>query len=139
MQISIKLLGIIFLLIIGKPLVFAYDTYMSPEIYRAYGKQQIVTKDAKGNTQIITPNFKDYTERNNYLSEKYVCIYSPKSPAYGYRYVLYTPRGKYVGHSRNMQPSLNGYGYDPIPCNEGTPHFQAIEDAKKFYYPNLFE
>ena len=117
---------------------FAFETYMGPETYRAYGKQQIKTKDSKGNTQIITPHFKDYSKRNDTLSEKHVCIYAQKSPAYGYRYVLYTPIKRYVGHHRIMQKSLNGYGYDPIPCDETMPCFKNINEAKHYYYPELY-
>ena len=115
--------------------VLANDTYMSPELHRAYGKQQIKQKDNKGNVQLITPNFKDYTQRNEVVSEKHVCVYSAKSPAYGYRYVIYTPIGNYIGYRRILQSSPNGYGYTPIPCDEGMPCFKTIEEAKKYYYP----
>lgn len=121
--------------------VFATDTYISPELYRSYGKQQQKAKDSKGNTILITPNYKDYQERNNNVTEKVVAIYDKKSPAYGYRYILYKPIGKYVGHHKVMQPSPNGYGYDPIPeGGEGSsvPCFKTIQEAKHFYYPQWY-
>lgn len=121
--------------------VFATDTYISPELYRSYGKQQQKAKDSKGNTILITPNYKDYQERNNNVTEKVVAIYDKKSPAYGYRYILYKPIGKYVGHHKVMQPSPNGYGFDPIPeGGEGSsvPCFKTIQEAKHFYYPQWY-
>lgn len=123
---------------------YAVDTYMSPELYRAYGKQQIKAKDIKGNTILITPDYHSYAERNEKVSEKIVAIYDKRSPAYGYRYVLYTPLGKYVGHHKIMQPSLNGYGYDPVPDGDingitsKTPCFRTIEEAKHYYYPQWY-
>lgn len=120
---------------------YAVDTYMSPELYRAYGKQQIKTKDAKGNAVLITPDFNSYAERNNKVSEKIVAIYDKRSSAYGYRYVLYTPIGKYVGHHKILQPSLNGYGYDPVPDGgewSKTPCFKTIQEAKHYYYPQWY-
>lgn len=120
---------------------YAIDTYMSPELYRAYGKEQIKAKDAKGNTILITPNFKSYAERNKYVSEKIVAIYNKRSPAYGYRYCLHTPIGKYVGYHRIMQNSLNGYGYDPIPDGGPgslTPCFPDIKSALHYYYPQWY-
>lgn len=60
---------------------------------------------------------------------------------YGYRYILYTPIGHYVGHHRVMQPSPNGYGYSPIPeGGEGSsvPCFQTIREAKHYYYPQWY-
>lgn len=121
--------------------VFATDTYMSPELYRSYGKQQQKAKDNKGNTILITPHYKDYQERNNNVTEKVVAIYDKKSPAYGYRYILYKPIGKYVGHHKVMQPSPNGYGYEPTPeGGEGSsvPCFKTIQEAKHFYYPQWY-
>lgn len=120
---------------------FANDTYMSPEIYRSYGKQQQKAKDSKGNTILVTPHYESYAERNKNVSEKIVAIYDKRSPAYGYRYVLYTPIGKYVGHHKILQPSPNGYGYDPIPDGgEGStvPCFQTIQEAKHYYYPQWY-
>jgi hypothetical protein len=124
-------------------IVYAFDinTYTSPEFYRHYNKQQIKTKDAKGNTVYHTPNYSSYEERNSEVSEKIVAIYDKRSPAYGYRYVLYTPIGHYVGHHRVQQASPNGYGYAPIPDGgEGsqTPCFQTIQEAKHFYYPQWY-
>lgn len=100
-------------------------------------KQKIV----RGNTILITPHYKDYQERNKNVTEKVVAIYDKKSPAYGYRYILYKPIGKYVGHHKVMQPSPNGYGYDPIPeGGEGSkvPCFKTIQEAKHFYYPQWY-
>ena len=95
---------------------YAYDTNISPEMYRHYGKQQIKTKDNKGNTVFRTPHYESYTDRNENVSEKIVAIYDKHAPegTYGARYVLYTPIGHYVGHHRILQPSPNGYGYSPI-------------------------
>ena len=123
---------------------YATDTYMSPELYRAYGKQQIKTKDNKGNTVLITPDYRSYADRNRHVSEKIVAIYDKRSPAYGYRYVLYTPIGHYVGHHKIMQQSLNGYGYEPIPDGDingiasQTPCFKTIQEAKHYYYPEWY-
>ena len=132
---------ILALIIISSIKAFAYDTRMSPEIYRSYGKQQIKTMDTKGNTILITPNYKSAKDRNNHVSEKIVAIYDKHSPAYGYQYVLYTPIGTYVGHHRIMQPSLNGYGYEPIPDggeDSETPCFKTIQEAKHYYYPQWY-
>lgn len=131
------------LLTLSSTMVQAFDinTYTSPEFYRHYGKQQIKTKDSKGNTIYVTPNYSSYEERNTVASEKYVAIYDKRSPAYGYRYVLYTPIGKHVMHHRLVQPSPNGYGYAPIPDGgEGsnTPCFKTIEEAKHYYYPQWY-
>lgn len=120
----------------------AYDRNMSPEVYRSYGRQQQKAKDVKGNTILLTPNYESYADRNKNVSEKVVAIYDKRSPAYGYRYVLYSPIGNFVGHHKLMQPSLNGYGgYDPIPDGgEGsnTPCFRSLREAKHFYYPDLY-
>ena len=125
--------------------VSAYDTNMSPEIYRSYGRQQQKAKDNKGNTIIVTPHYENYADRNKNVSEKVVAIYDKHSPAYGYRYVLYTPIGKYVGHHKIMQRSLNGYGFDGIPegvegCNENSPVpcFRSLREAKHYYYPQWY-
>lgn len=126
--------------------VMAYDmnTYTAPEFWRHYGKQQIKTQDYKGNTVYITPDYVSYEDRNNHTSEKIVAIYDKHSPAYGYRYVIYTPIGKYIGHHKIMQKSPNGYGYDGIPdgditgVSSKTPCFKSIEDAKRYYYPQYF-
>jgi hypothetical protein len=114
---------------------------MSPQIYRSYGKQQQKSTDSKGNTILVTPHYNNYADRNQNVSEKIVAIYDKRSPAYGYRYVLYTPIGNHVGHRKILQPSLNGYGYDPIPDGgEGseTPCFQTIQEAKHYYYPQWY-
>ena len=124
---------------------YAYDTNMSPEIYRSYGRQQQKAKDNKGNTIIVTPHYENYADRNKNVSEKVVAIYDKHSPAYGYRYVLYTPIGKYVGHHKIMQRSPNGYGFDGIPegadgCNENSPVpcFRSLREAKHYYYPQWY-
>jgi hypothetical protein len=134
------------LTMLSDTIVYAFDlnTYTSPEFYRHYGKQQIKTKDSKGNTIYITPSYSSYEDRNNVASEKYVAIYDKRSPAYGYRYVLYTPIGHYVGHHRLVQPSPNGYGYAPIPDGDETgvtsqtPCFKTIQEAKHYYYPQWY-
>jgi len=113
----------------------------SPAISRAYGKQQIKARDRKNNTILVTPNYKSYADRNNNVSEKVVAIYDKRSPAYGYRYIIYTPIGRYIGHHKILQQSPNGYGYEEIPDGgEGseTPCFESIEAAKKYYYPELY-
>lgn len=120
---------------------FAYDTNLGPELYRSYGKQQQKEVNEKGNTVFITPNYESYAERNNNVSEKVVAIYDKRSPAYGYRYILYSPIGKYVGHHKIMQPSPNGYSYEGIPDGgEGskTPCFRSLQEAKHFYYPQWY-
>ena len=107
----------------------------------AENKQQIKTFDSKGNKVFLTPNYENYSERNKNVTEKIVAIYDRRSPAYGYRYVLYTPIGNYVGHHKIMQQSPNGYGYDPIPDGgEGsqTPCFKTIQEAKHYYYPQWY-
>ena len=125
--------------------VSAYDTNMSPEIYRSYGRQQQKAKDNKGNTIIITPHYENYADRNKNVSEKVVTIYDKHSPAYGYRYVLYAPIGKYVGHHKIMQRSPNGYGFDGIPEgadgwneNSPVPCFRSLREAKHYYYPQWY-
>ena len=121
--------------------VLANDINVSPELFRSYGKQQQKEKDSNGNTILITPHYKDYNERNQNVSEKVVAIYDKRSPAYGYRYILYTPIGNFVGHRRVMQKSLNGYGYDPIPDggeDSQTPCFKTIKEAKHYYYPQWY-
>ncbi len=131
------------LILIFSNSVFAYDTYMSPELSRQYNKQQQRGKDSKGNTILITPHYKSYEERNENVSEKIVAIYDKKAPegAYGARYVLYTPIGKYVGHHKVMQPSPNGYGYDPVWDGgefSSVPCFRSIREAKHYYYPQWY-
>lgn len=139
-----KLFTLFILLVMQLNVVAMADTYMSPELYRAYGKQQQKAKDSKGNTILITPDYVSYNDRNKNVSEKIVAIYDKRSSAYGYRYVLYTPIGKYVGHHKILQPSLNGYGYDPIPdgditgVSSQTPCFKSIKDAKHYYYPQWY-
>lgn len=121
--------------------VLANDINVSPELFRSYGKQQQKEKDSNGNTILITPHYKDYNEHNQNVSEKVVAIYDKRSPAYGYRYILYTPIGNFVGHRRVMQKSLNGYGYDPIPDggeDSQTPCFKTIKEAKHYYYPQWY-
>ncbi len=121
--------------------VYAYETNISNETDRSFWKQQQKAKDSKGNTILVTPNYKSYTDRNQNVSEKIVAIYDKRSPAYGYRYVIYTPIGAYVGHRKIMQRSSNGYGYEPIPDGgEGsqTPCFKTIQEAKHFYYPQWY-
>ena len=107
----------------------------------ADNKQQIKALDSRGNKIFITPVYQSYDERNENLSEKIVAIYDKKSPAYGYRYVLYTPIGHYVGHHKIVQQSPNGYGYAPIPDGgeySKTPCFMTIKDAKHYYYPQWY-
>ena len=140
---KLKLFLILFLITILTHPSNAFDNYNSPEIYRSYGKQQLKSKNKKGNTVLITPNYSSYSSRNKSTSEKIVAIYDKRSPAYGYRYVLYTPIGNYVGHSKIMQPSPNGYGYEPIPdggeeYGSKTPCFKTIKDAKHYYYPEWY-
>jgi len=117
--------------------------YTDPSLYRSYGKQQIKSVNSKGNTVLVTPHYKSYADRNNNVSEKVVAIYDKKAPegAYGARYVLYTPIGNYVGHHKIMQPSPNGYGYEPIWDGgefSDTPCFRTILEAKKYYYPQWY-
>ena len=116
-----------------------------PTFALADSKQQIRTFDSKGNKVFITPSYGSYSERNENVSEKVVAIYDKRSPAYGYRYVLYTPIGKYVGHHKIMQRSPNGYGFDGIPegvegCNENSPVpcFRSLREAKHYYYPQWY-
>lgn len=89
--------------------------------------------------------YSSYAERNKYVSEKVVAIYDKRSPAYGYRYILYSPIGKYVGHHKIIQRSPNGYGFDGIPegvegCNENSPVpcFRSLREAKHYYYPQWY-
>ena len=85
-------------------------------------------------------NFSSYEERNKVLSEKIVAIYDKKSPAYGYRYILYPPIKTYVGHRKIMQNSMNGF-LEPIPeGGEGSsvPCFRTIKEAKHYYYPQWY-
>ena len=135
------IIGIFTLVGITSMSTSAYDTNMSPEVFKSYGKQQIKTTDLKGNTSLITPNYENYADRNKNVSEKVVAIFDKHSPAYGYKYILYTPIGKYVGHRRIMQRSMNGYGYEPIPDGgngSDTPCFRTIREAKHYYYPEWY-
>ena len=128
------------LLIANRLYGYAHNNTISPELNVLHNKQQHKAKD-KENTILITPHYKGYQERNNNATEKVVAIYDKRSPAYGYRYILYKPIGKYVGHHKVVQPSLNGYGYDPIPeGGEGSsiPCFKTIQEAKHFYYPQWY-
>jgi hypothetical protein len=107
----------------------------------ADNKQRIKVHNEKGNTIFLTPSYKSYSDRNEKLNEKIVAIYDKRSSAYGYRYVLYTPIGRYVGHHKIVRPSLNGYGFDPIPDggdDSQTPCFETIRDAKHYYYPQWY-
>ena len=75
-----------------------------------------------------------------------MAIYDKNAPegAYGYRYVLYRPIGKYVGHHKVMQPSPNGYGFVGTPDGDitgvtsKTPCFKSINEAKHYYYPQWY-
>lgn len=137
-------LFIISLIILSYNRAYAYDTNMSPEMYRHYGKQQIKTKDSKGNTVFKTPHYESYSDRNENVSEKIVAIYDKHAPegTCGARYVLYTPIGHYVGHHKIMQASPNGYGYSPIwdgGTDSQTPCFKTIQEAKVYYYPQWYK
>lgn len=124
-----KIFLVLILVLFCKSSSFAYD----------FNKQQQKVRDFKGNTVWIAPNYKSYAERNEQVSEKIVAIYDKKSPAYGYRYVLYTPIGHYVGHHKIMQQV--GNSFEPIPDGgEGseTPCFKTIQEAKHFYYPEWY-
>ena len=120
------------------------NTYTSPEFYRHYGKQQIKTKDNKGNTIYITPHYNSYEDRNNNASEKIVAIYDKNAPegTYGARYVIYKPIGNFIGYRKILQPSPNGYGFtpvydgDPTGVTSKTPCFPDITTAIRAYYPN---
>ncbi len=92
----------------------------------------------KDNNQAIC--YESYTERNKYVSEKIVAIYDKRSPAFGYKYVLYSPIKGYVGHHKVMQSNGNG-GFEPVPeGGEGSkvPCFNSLREAKHFYYPELY-
>lgn len=109
----------------------------------ANDKEQIKTKDSKGNTIYLTPDYSSYEERNKQLSEKIVAIYDKRAPegTCGARYVLYTPIRSYVGHHKIMQQSPSGYGYSPVwDGGEGsqTPCFKTIKEAKHYYYPQWY-
>ena len=84
-------LFIISLIILSYNSAYAYDTNMSPEMYRHYGKQQIKTKDSKGNTIFKTPHYESYSDRNEKVSEKIVAIYDKHAPegTYGASKCLY--------------------------------------------------
>ena len=125
---------------------YAYDTYNTPELFRSYGKQQIRVKNSKGNWIVKTVQYESYAERNNNVSEKIVAIYDKNAPegAYGARYVIYKPIGKYVGHHKIMQPSPNGYGFtpqwdgDPNGITSKTPCFKSLNEAKHYFYPQWY-
>ena len=90
------------------------------------------------NNQVVC--YDSYTERNEYVSEKIVAIYDKRSPAFGYKYVLYSPIKGYVGHHKVMQSNGNG-GFEPVPeGGEGSkvPCFNSLREAKHFYYPELY-
>lgn len=122
---------------------YAFDTNMSPELFRSYGKQQQRAKDSKGNTILVTPHYKNYADRNQNVSEKIVAIYDKHAPdgTYGARYVLYTPIGHYVGYHKIMQSSPNGYGFAPVwdgGVGSETPCFRTIDEARHYYYPQWY-
>lgn len=121
----------------------AYNTKDFHTTHHANGKQQIKTKDSKGNTIFVTPDYHSYKDHNDNVAEKVVVIYDKKAPegAYGARYKLYKPIGKYVGYHRQQQPSPNGYGYEPVwdggPGSQ-TPCFRTIDEARHYYYPQWY-
>lgn len=125
---------------------YAYDTYNTVELFRSYGKQQVRVKNSKGDWTVQTVQYESYKERNNNVSEKIVAIYDKNAPegAYGARYVLYRPIGKYVGHRRILQPSPNGFGFtpvydgDPTGITSKTPCFRTLGEAKHYYYPQWY-
>ena len=129
---------------IGTANALDLNTYTSPEFYRHYGKQQIKTKDSKGNTIYITPHYNSYEDRNNNASEKIVAIYDKNAPegAYGYRYIIYKPIGNFIGYRKILQPNPNGYGFVGLPDGDltgvtsKTPCFRTIGEAIRAYYPN---
>ena len=142
-----KLVTLVMLLLLVGQQAIALE-YTDPSLYRAYGRQQVQTRDSKGNRILVTPNYNSYADRNNTVSEKVVAIYDKKAPegVYGIRYVLDTPikiGGKvYVGYHRVLQPSPNGYGYDYVwDGGEGSsiPCFPNIQSARAYYYPNYYK
>lgn len=88
----------------------------------------------------VNQYYSNYAERNKYVSEKIVAIYDKRSPAFGYKYVLYSPIKGYVGHHKVMQSNGNG-GFEPVPeGGEGSkvPCFNSLREAKHFYYPEFY-
>lgn len=132
---------LLLLLTTGQALAYNMNDLTQPSLYRSYNKQQIRTKDTKGNLKLVTPHYDSYKDRNNSVSEKVVAIYDKHSPAYGYRYVLYTPVGHYVGYHKIYQPSPNGYGFEGIPDggeDSKTPCFKTVREALHYYYPQWY-
>lgn len=121
---------------------FTFDYNVIPRKEQQSAQIQIEEQENQHRDNTIKQRtYKSYAERNKYESEKIVAIYDKNSPAYGYRYVLYTPIGKYVGHHKIMQQSPNGYGLEGIPDGgEGseTPCFRTLRDAKHYYYPEWY-
>ena len=133
---------LLFIIIISNILIIS-DVILLPANAFEYNKQQIKTTDSKGNTIFVTPDYHSYKDHNDNVAEKVVVIYDKKAPegAYGARYKLYKPIGKYVGYHRQQQPSPNGYGYEPVwdggPGSQ-TPSFRTIDEARHYYYPQWY-
>ena len=75
-----KLLTIL-LLLLTQLNVYAIDTYMSPELFRSYGKQQQRAKDYKGNKIVVTPHYNNYNDRKANVTATIVNIYNKHTPA----------------------------------------------------------
>ena len=138
-----RILFLVIVLITCVDFSYASEFIQNSKIHHLNGKQQIKTKDSKGNTIFVTPNYNSYKDRNDSVAEKVVVIYDKKAPegTYGARYTLYKPIGKYVGYHRQQQPSPNGYGYEPAwdggPGSQ-TPCFRTIDEARHYYYPQWY-
>lgn len=99
----------------------------TPEQFRSYRKQQVWDK-ATG--EIHTHLYKNYTERNNKVTEKWVCI-QPNENRYGYLYVIYT-----TGRITKQYQTDNYSYYEGLKCDkryDDYPNFSSTKQAVQFY------
>lgn len=99
------------------------------EQFRSYQKQQYWDRIHK-DREIEQPLYKDYKERNESVTEKFVCI-QPNENKHGYLHVIYT-----TGRIVKQYQTDNYMMYEGIKCNkkyDKYPNFKTEEQAKQYY------
>ena len=99
------------------------------EQFRSYQKQQYWDRIHK-DREIEQPLYKDYKERNESVTEKFVCI-QPNENKHGYLHVIYT-----TGRIVKQYQTDNYMMYEGIKCNkkyDKYPNFKTEEQATQYY------
>lgn len=130
---SMKVLGNIFLLtclMVGGLNTPCHSR--TAEQFRTYQKQQHWDKLNK-HKEIEQPLYKDYKERNESVTEKFICI-QPNENRHGRLHVIYT-----TGRIVKQYQTDNYMMYEDIKCNkkyDKYPNFKTEEDAVSYYKLN---